>query len=302
MKEKKKLPILIGILLVAVAITIGTTFAVWQLTLQQESTNVITTGCFQVTFTDNNPINLEKAYPLSDEEGASLIPYSFTITNTCDNKAAYQINLETLTSSTLTDRSMVKIMLNNITQTGTSKFLINNATVPTTLTDADTSYKLETDILNPKEAKTYHLRMWLDENTPTEDIYMNKSFQSKITIITSYLAIIDEEVPFANFTVTKSSNGIEVDASSSTDNMEIKKYYYSLDGLDYVEKTANTHTFETESLITYGQATDTIVSLVSNQPERVFVKVEDGFGNMSAVVSKSIEELIYDGSTGKIPE
>jgi len=272
------------------------------LTLQQESTNVITTGCFQVTFTDNNPINLEKAYPLSDEEGASLIPYSFTITNTCDNKAAYQINLETLTSSTLTDRSMVKIMLNNITQTGTSKFLINNATVPTTLTDADTSYKLETDILNPKEAKTYHLRMWLDENTPTEDIYMNKSFQSKITIITSYLAIIDEEVPFANFTVTKSSNGIEVDASSSTDNMEIKKYYYSLDGLDYVEKTANTHTFETESLITYGQATDTIVSLVSNQPERVFVKVEDGFGNMSAVVSKSIEELIYDGSTGKIPE
>ena len=55
-------------------------YALWQINLQQESINRITTGCFHISFQDENPINLQNAYPIRDEEASNLIPYTFTIT------------------------------------------------------------------------------------------------------------------------------------------------------------------------------------------------------------------------------
>ena len=52
-------------------------------------------------FQDANSISLSNAYPIPDEEGISLTPYTFTITNTCETYASFQINLEILNTSTL---------------------------------------------------------------------------------------------------------------------------------------------------------------------------------------------------------
>ena len=41
-------------------------------------------------------LTYKKAYPITDSEGASLAPYTFTIENTYDSPASYQINLETM--------------------------------------------------------------------------------------------------------------------------------------------------------------------------------------------------------------
>ena len=98
MNNKKKL-ILSGFLLVALFVVIGVSYAVWQLTLTQTDKNIVTTGCFKIEFSDVNPITIDKAYPMTDEEGKSLTPYEFTLTNTCDSEANYYINLETVTSS-----------------------------------------------------------------------------------------------------------------------------------------------------------------------------------------------------------
>ena len=78
LKNKKTTVALLGVLIVAVVITVGVTYALWQITLQQESTNVITTSCFSITFESiNEAIHLENAYPITDEEGANLTPYKF---------------------------------------------------------------------------------------------------------------------------------------------------------------------------------------------------------------------------------
>ena len=69
---------------------------------------------FQTTYTFflTYPIHLENAYPILDEEGKTLTPYSFTITNTCDLFASYTVNLEMLENTTL-DSKYIRVMLNN---------------------------------------------------------------------------------------------------------------------------------------------------------------------------------------------
>lgn len=63
----------------------------WQIALRQTETNTITTVCFKLTLIDNNPINLVVAVLMTDDEGASLVLYEFTIINICDNEARFQI-------------------------------------------------------------------------------------------------------------------------------------------------------------------------------------------------------------------
>ena len=73
------------------------------------------------------------------------------------------------------------------------------------LENATSSYQLETGYLNAKESKTYNLRIWLGEETPLDPAYMNKTLNTKITVVTSYLKEIDTEIPVANFTTSKKS-------------------------------------------------------------------------------------------------
>ena len=46
------------------------------------------------TYNDEWNITLDKAYPISDEEGLSTTGYTFTIKNTCNTYATYEVNLE----------------------------------------------------------------------------------------------------------------------------------------------------------------------------------------------------------------
>ena len=81
-------------------IAIGISYAYWKITMVQNNSNLVTSDCFSLEFTDENDINLENAYPLDGEELADFVfkttPYHFTITNKCDREIDYTINLESL--------------------------------------------------------------------------------------------------------------------------------------------------------------------------------------------------------------
>jgi len=177
MNQKKIM--MIGIILIAIVMISGVSFALWQINLSQESTNTITTGCFRVTFEEQNPISLANAFPITKEEGKSLTPYTFTITNTCDSLVNYQVNLEILKSTTLEHFNVIDVLLNEKEKNLTEE-------VEKTLDEASESYKLETGVLKAKESVTYNLRLWLDENTPATEEYMNKIFNSKITVTVTH--------------------------------------------------------------------------------------------------------------------
>ena len=100
-KKSKKILLLLGIL-ISLFLIVGVSYAVWRLYLSQTNTSKLLSTCFQMELTDQDDINLENTYPITDTEGKSLTPYQFTITNTCDGNAAYQVNLEIMNTSTLT--------------------------------------------------------------------------------------------------------------------------------------------------------------------------------------------------------
>ncbi len=95
--------------------------------------------------------------------------------------------------------------------------LKENEEVEKTLENAITSYKLSFGYLEKAEKKDFTLRLWLDENTPLTEEYMNQFFESKITVITTALEKIDKVKPLANATIRKEENNIIVDASTSED-------------------------------------------------------------------------------------
>ena len=165
---------------------IGVSYAYWRLTLTQTGTNQIASSCFSITLTnEQNAINLQKAYPILDEEGKKLTPYTFTIKNNCDTYASYTINLELLNTVAEESRlsaGFIKAMIDEETP-----FLLNTTPATTTLENAYESYTLTTGYLDANEERNYSLRLWMDGSVTIEDDAMNKQLESKITITASYI-------------------------------------------------------------------------------------------------------------------
>ena len=196
MEKKKRNILVIIVLLIGVVAIIGVSYALWSLNLTQTGKNDIASSCFNITFTDKNNISLQKVYPILDEDGKKLTPYEFTITNTCDSYASFNVNLEVLNTTTLTNDDAVKVMISS--KTGATETEINTnllssyKTTTKTLNNAKTAFNLTTGYLNAKESKTYTLRLWLDENVDmnTKGV-QNTKFSSKVVVTTSYA----EEIP-----------------------------------------------------------------------------------------------------------
>ena len=192
MKESKNKVIIyyttLGIIALGIVI-LTITYAYWRLTKEQTKHNEISTGCFDIDFVGENDILLEKAYPISDLDGKSLDPYTFTITNHCEAKADYTINLEMLSGTNLAS-DYVKILLNEEGVEGTPNLLNYYDNY-----DSDEEYKvanaiegrkLLTGTLEALDVKKYELRIWLGSNATIENDTMNKTYKSKIVVDTSF--------------------------------------------------------------------------------------------------------------------
>ncbi|MBQ9833737.1 MAG: hypothetical protein IJO33_00915 [Bacilli bacterium] len=189
--------ILFTIIIFALIVVIFSSYALWNDTKVQEGQNLISTGCFSVTLTDNNEdsqatsISLINTYPISDVKGQNLKPYQFTITNTCNINAQYRIALSSLSNSTLNPQ-YIKYLFNNINNTDTIKQL---STAPTTNLDNETlsiinskndpysvssSYLMEEESLNAGESKTFNLRLWM--SIEADNSMMNKGFYGVVSV------------------------------------------------------------------------------------------------------------------------
>ena len=188
--KKFFLPV-VATLLVVICAIIGLSYAYWRITYKQNDFNTLGVSCFEVTLTnEENDIQLENASPITDEEGMELTPYTFTITNTCDTYAHYEVNLEDIYSSDIEKRlsyQYIKASLDG----GTPQNLKNFQEVEPTLSDADRSFKLTSGTLAPTgsegDQKTYELRLWMDYDTPPLPETMNAIFRSKISVVASYI-------------------------------------------------------------------------------------------------------------------
>ena len=174
-KNKIILSISFSIVLV-ICLVIGATYAYWSRTIVSEN-NLVLSGCFNITFTnESNDISLNRAYPITDEEASNLTPYSFRVTNSCNVKAKYNINLETLTGSTL-DTNLLNVSLSS----DTPKRLGSLDAASTQLDNGVSSNTLVEGILKPGKSIDYNLRVWLPYDITNEQ-GQNESWNGKVVL------------------------------------------------------------------------------------------------------------------------
>ena len=176
----KKSVIFISISLVLIILLgIGISYAMWNISVSQDTTNMAETKCFDLSITNQeNNIFLDNAYPISNDKGKSLTPYTFTVTNTCDITTQYNINLEVLNSSTLSSKFI------NVMFEGNINLLSSYDPTDKVNTSSIESRKLTTGILKSQESKDYTLRLWIDYNTTLEDLNNEiKTFKFKIVVV-----------------------------------------------------------------------------------------------------------------------
>ena len=177
--KRKNLLIVLGIL-IGICVLIGGSYAVWRLTVSQTGQNRILVSCLNLTLTkEENVINLQNAYPIYDEEGRTLTPYSFTITNTCDIFASFVVQLEMTSHSTLPTQ-YIRAMVNN------EQILnLNEYEESTEYVDSDTTEAriLARGALGEGDSEDYTLRLWIDSDVDqfTTDA-IGKTLSAKITI------------------------------------------------------------------------------------------------------------------------
>ena len=178
MKKSKKIKILTISILCILTITIGLSYGYYLLNKVQENNNIAGSKCFKLEFSnESEAINLSNMYPISDEEGKKQVPYSFTITNTCDMLAGYTVNMEMLEGTTLNSKYL-DVLVNNeeiklLSTYEATDIVIANSTESRILTKGTLAYNDSAD---------YTVRFWMDKDV--EDIEsMNKYFASKIVVV-----------------------------------------------------------------------------------------------------------------------
>jgi hypothetical protein len=225
--EKKKMWVYGIVALVAIlVIVIGTSYAYWRITMIQTGENTINSSCFKLEFEEqeNSNITILEGYPISDEDGKKLTPYTFSIKNGCGVKAKYVIRLEIDNSSTLNEQ-YIKSQFN----TGSIKKVNELKNVNPTLTNAKSSYILEEMTINGNETKTFALRLWIDGSVSSSNQeVMNKSFEGKVTIEGSYDGTYTESILNGTDPVLKDGLiPVTIDNDGVVKKADITKEWYS---------------------------------------------------------------------------
>jgi hypothetical protein len=188
-KYKKVLLVLLPLIIVLFLTLILTSKAFMKPVLANPAiTSVSVSSCGTMTLTDQNPITLANAYPMSDNKGLLSTPYTFTITNSCSTASSFMVYLVVFSDSEIPDKN-IKYNLDTTNKTE----LINS--LPERVLDTSVKnqlitkigkstiskvYQLDSKSLSAGSSQTFNLRMWLDINSSNE--LMNKTFISTVAV------------------------------------------------------------------------------------------------------------------------
>ena len=157
-------------------VSLGSAYAVFTSVSKSAEYNVIKVGTLNIDFGDSsNTINLSGQYPMSDEEGVTLAPYTFTITNTGSIAADYEVFIQD-------DQDMI-----NQDNCGNSqlnkdyiKYKLDTGSPTVLSTIAGSNYRIATGTLEAGGSVTYTLYVWIREGVGND--VLNKHYHGKIVV------------------------------------------------------------------------------------------------------------------------
>ena len=169
---RKKKGIIIGtiisivLVIIAVAVSLSSTNALYVNKNISNRKNNYNTGILSITaISKSDNISLDNSLPMTDEQGITQEPYTFTIKN--NGNVDYQFDIQLLSTSADTfDPQYIKLKVDN-----------DAVTTLSALTDS----KIKTGLtLAAQETMDISIKVWLDINTPNTQI--GKTFTSQLVI------------------------------------------------------------------------------------------------------------------------
>lgn len=152
-----------AVICVLLLLIIGLSYAWLSLTLQGKKTHVLRVAGLEITLDESQGegISIEKAIPVTDEQGMQAVGYTFTIKNDGLYNSDYQIYLDDLeldeADTKLEDKYIKYQLIKNDEEVGLA-LLNTTGENPNRLLNEGTIAKGTTD--------TYILKLWLDINAP----------------------------------------------------------------------------------------------------------------------------------------
>ena len=241
MKNKKKtilLVISVILLMILIIFLVGRSFGFFQYIKKGENINLITISGIEtkILSTDDNVLNLENAYPISDSDGLSLTPFVFSMTNTSSRNLSYTMKIEMdtdkLNNCTLEDGSSCQALSTNAIKYSYKK---DDGTYSTPKNLGASNDIIIGGVISSKETITSSIILWIDSEAGNE--YMNQYFFGKLMITgEEYITrnfkeaiLSDNKLITAEPTLTTSSNNT-TDASglysSTATNTGNPTYYF----------------------------------------------------------------------------
>ncbi|HIT38058.1 MAG TPA: hypothetical protein IAB59_06255, partial [Candidatus Onthousia faecipullorum] len=173
---KRQLFITLLSILGVTVISLGSAYAVFTSVSKSADYNVIKVGTLNIDFGDeSNTIDLSGQYPMSDEEGMKLTPYTFKITNTGTLAADYEIFIEDDTDMIGQDNCA-----NNQLNKDYIRYKLDTGTPANLSSIADSNYKIATGSLEAGGSVTYTLYVWIREGVGND--VLNKHYHGKIVV------------------------------------------------------------------------------------------------------------------------
>ena len=228
-------------LLVSVICIISVSYAFFVLYLRQTDNNAVTAlSCFTSTLTEeNSAINLSNEFPIKDEDGIKKTPFTFKITNNCNNYVKAYITIDSLKEGT-TNYILSKYMKANVSTKGSTDgtSLIIGTQNTKVLDNKHNGYIVKEVGLNSKESKEFDLRLWIDYDT-TKEQASGMTYLSQVVIVT--------EPGKPTFAETILANN-EVKAPITTPGSEVSAHVLN----DIISKSESVETTDQKEYVTYG--------------------------------------------------
>ena len=159
--KKQTMVIALAVILVTVSL-IGVSYALFFQVNKNSTDQVITAGTLKVTISGST---LNQTEPMSESEGLSSDPFSYTVVNTDSNlPASYTLCIAEGSSNTI-NLGLIKISIDGYTVEGlTSK----NASE---VDDGVTCYEIGTGRVEANgSSETKYVWVWIDENSVNDEI------------------------------------------------------------------------------------------------------------------------------------
>ena len=235
----KKRMLILCIMLAAVLMITGVSYAVFTSYSSQTDANTLAASCMDLEFNGQNEINLLNTYPISEGEALEQTPYTFTIKNKCDNYIEYYVIASVISTTNKIDSKYVKVsLLGDNDLNGTVINSLESISTPQSLSkySITENYILKRgDGISKDESRTFNFRMWLDSSNKdiwTSEDVEGKDYQVKISVVGTvktrpkddlYVAALIDGVESSSFPTTDkytasvecTRNGKKIDAKES---------------------------------------------------------------------------------------